>query len=54
MIFNNEFSKPEIVALKAKAFLLEVVGNPQINEIKLEPEYKWLGLVKEDKVHLDV
>ena len=28
MIFNNKFSKLKIVALKAKVFLLEVVGNP--------------------------
>ena len=54
MIFNNKFLKPEIVALKAKAFLLEVIGNPQINEIKLEAEYKWMGLVKEDKFQLDL
>ena len=54
MTFDNKFLKPGIVALKSKAFLLEVVGNPQINEIKLEAEYKWLGLVKEDKVQLDV
>ena len=42
LIFNNKFSKSKIVALKDKAFLLEVVGNPQIDEIKLEAEYKWL------------
>ena len=40
LIFYNKISKPEIVASKAKAFLLEVVENPQIDEIKLEAEYK--------------
>ena len=34
--------KPEIVAIKAKALLLEVVENFQINSIKLEVEHKWL------------
>ena len=48
-IFNSKIRKPEIVVLKAKAFLLEVVGNPQIDEIKLEAKHKWLGSVKEDK-----
>ena len=28
LIFNNKNSNPENVAIKAKAFLLEVVGNP--------------------------
>ena len=37
--FNSKVSKPEIVAIKAKAFLLEVVGNTQIDEIKLEVEH---------------
>ena len=54
LIFYNKISKPEIVALKAKAFLLEVVGNPHIDDIKLEAEYKWLGLVKEDQDQLDL
>ena len=52
MIFNSKTSKPESVALKAKAFLLEVVGNPQLEEIKLEAEHKWLGSRQEDKVKL--
>ena len=52
MIFNNKVSKSEIVAIKAKAFLLEVAGNPQIEEIKLEAEHKWLGSRQEDKVQL--
>ena len=33
LIFNNRFTKPEIVAAKAKAILLEVVGN----QIKIDP-----------------
>ena len=52
MIFNSKKSKLENVALKAKAFLLEVVGNPQLEEIKLAAEHKWLGSPKEDKVQL--
>ena len=52
LTFNYKFLKPEIVALKAKAFLLEVVGNPQIEKNKLEAEYKWMGLAREDKIQL--
>ena len=48
LIFNSKISKPETVALKAKDFLLEVVGNPQLEEIKLESEHKWLGSREED------
>ena len=53
MDFNSKVSKPEIVALKAKAFLLEAVGNPQLEEIKLEAEHKWLGSRQEDKFSWD-
>ena len=49
LIFNSKFSNPEIVALKAKAFLLEAVGNYQIDEIKLEADHKWLGSLQVDK-----
>ena len=42
-IFNSKVIKPEIVAIKAKALLLEVVGNVQIDAIKLEAKHKWLG-----------
>ena len=52
LIFNSKISKPENVALKAKAFLLEVVGNPQLEEIKLEVEHKWLGVRQENKAQL--
>ena len=52
LIFNSKISKPEIVPLKAKAFLSEVVGNPQIQEIKLEAENKWSVSMKEYKVQL--
>ena len=44
--------KPEIVAIKAKAFLLEVVGNYQIDAIKLEAEHKCLGSLHADKIQL--
>ena len=44
--------KLEIVAIKAKAFLLEVVGNSQIDAIKLEVEHKWLGSLHVDKIQL--
>ena len=44
--------KPEIVAIKAKAFLLEVTGNTQIDAIKLEAEHKWLGSLHADKIQL--
>ena len=51
-IFNNKFIKPKIVAIKAKALLLEVVGNVQIDAIKLEDEHKWLGSPLVDKIQL--
>ena len=50
LIFNSKVSKPEILASKAKAFLLEAMGNSQIDEIKLEAEHKWLGLLQVDKI----
>ena len=50
MIFNNKVSKLEKVASKAKAFLLERVGNCQIDEIKLEAEHKWLSSLKVEKI----
>ena len=49
-IFNSKISKRKIVASKAKAFLLEAVGNYQIDEIKLEAEHKWLGSLQVDKI----
>ena len=49
-IFNSKISKPEIVASKAKAFILEAVANYQIDEIKSEPEHKWLGSLQVDKI----
>ena len=50
MIFNNKVSKPEIVASKAMDSLMETVGNFQIDEIKLEAKYKWLSLLKVEKI----
>ena len=38
-IFNSKIPKPEIVASKAKAFLLEAVGNIQIVGSNLEGEH---------------
>ena len=51
-IFNNRTSKPEIVASKANAFLLEVVGTHQIDGTKLEVEHKWLGSKQVDKIQM--
>ena len=51
-IFNSKVIKLEIVAIKAKALLLEVVGNVQIDAIKLEAEQKWLGSLLVDKIQL--
>ena len=51
-IFNNKISKPKFVASKSKAFLLEAVGNYQIDEIKLEVEHKWLGSLQVDNIQL--
>ena len=31
---------------------MEVVGNSQIDEIKLEAEHKWLGSLRVDKIQL--
>ena len=50
--FNSKVSKPAIVEIKYKDFLLEVVGNSQIDEIKLEVEHKWLGSLQVDKIQL--
>ena len=52
LIFNSKKSNPAMVALKANAFLLEVVGNPQLEEIKLEAGHKWLGVRQENKAQL--
>ena len=43
---------PKILASKAKAFLLEVVGNSQIDEIKLEVEHNLLGSLQVYKIQL--
>ena len=50
--FNIKVLKPEIIAINAKAFLLEVVGNSQIDEIKLDAEHKWIGSLQVDKIQL--
>ena len=47
--FNSKVSKPEIVAIKSKSFLLEVVGNFQIDAIKIGAEHKWLGPLQVNK-----
>ena len=52
LIFNSKKSKPANVALKAKDFLLEVVGSPQLEEIKLEVEHNWLRVRQENKAQL--
>ena len=51
-IFNSKVIKPEMVAIKTKALLLEVVGNVQIDAIKFEAEHKWLGSLLVDKIQL--
>ena len=51
-IFNSKISKPEIVASKAKAFLLEAIGNLQIVITNLEVELNWLGLKIVDKIQM--
>ena len=51
-IFNRKILKPEIVVSKAKAFLLEAVGNHQIDGTKLEAEQKWLGSKQVDKIQM--
>ena len=50
LIFNSKLSKPEIVASKAKAFLLEVAGNIRIVGTNLEAEHNWLGSKFGDKI----
>ena len=50
MIFNGKILKPEIVASKAKAFLLEAIGNLQIAGNNLEAEQNWLGTKSVDKI----
>ena len=44
--------KPEIVSIKAKDLLLEVVGNNQIDAIKFKAEHNWLGSLQADKIQL--
>ena len=44
LIFNSKAMKPEIVATKATALLLEVVGKKfQIESNKFTAKHKWLG-----------
>ena len=43
LIFNSKAKKPELVAIKTKAMLLEVVGN-HLDLKKLSVEHNWLGL----------
>ena len=50
MIFNGKILKPEIVASKAKSFLLEAVGNLQIAGNNLEAEQNWLVTKSVDKI----
>ena len=45
LIFNNKVTKPELVAKKAKALLLEFVGNNHLDAIKFKVEHNWLGLL---------
>ena len=52
MIFNGKIPKPKIVASKAKAFLLEAVGNLQITRNNLEAEQNWLGSKSVDKIQM--
>ena len=53
LIFNSKPTKPEIVVAKAKAMLLEVVGNKfKIDPIKFIDEHNWLGLLQQDKIHM--
>ena len=52
MIFNGKIPKPEIVASKAKAFLLEIIGNLQIAGSNLEAEQNWLGSKSMDKIQM--
>ena len=50
MIFNGKIPKPGIVVSKAKAFLLEAIGNLQIDGNNLELEQNWLGTKSVDKI----
>ena len=50
LIFNSKNLKPEIVASKAKDFLLEAVGNLQIAGTNLEAEHNWSGSKFGDKI----
>ena len=52
MIFNGKILKPKIVASKAKAFLLEAIGNLQIAGNNLEAEQNWLGMKSVDKIQV--
>ena len=52
MIFNNKVTKPELVAIKDKALLLEVVGNTHLDPNKFKVEHNWLGLLQVDKTQL--
>ena len=52
LIFNSLVTKPKIVAIKAKALLLEVVGNTQIDAIKFKAKHNWLGSMQVDKIQL--
>ena len=53
LIFNSEMLKLEIVAPKAKAFLLEAIRSHQIDGTKLEVEYKWFGSKQVNKFSCD-
>ena len=48
LIFNNKVTKPEIVAIKAKAMLLEALGN-QIKIDSSTVEYQWIGSLQQKK-----
>ena len=48
IIFNNKFSKPEIVIAKEKSMLMEALGN----QIEIDPstvEYQWIGSSQQEK-----
>ena len=52
LIFNSKVTEPELVAIKAKALLLEVVGNNHIDAIKFKVEHNWFGLLQVAKTQL--
>ena len=52
LIFNNKIQKSEIVASKAKAFLLEAVGSHQVDGTKLEAKLNWLGTKQVDNTQI--